>query len=134
MVRVRGTRLRSQLWACLRTDDGDGLVRTLHAHDIRTLPKLDGLRMKLWKDNMGKGGARYGAGVPTSLITTAATNRAGLPPHGAPSCMLALLNSYGPDAWPAEERGRACERIRDMGRAAVRQLLSERQLWVDLQQ
>ena len=118
----------------MRTDDGDTLVRTLHAHGIKTLPMLEDLRMKLWKDNKGKGGARYGTGVPVSLFTTAATNRAGLPPHGAPNCMRALLNSYGPDAWPDEERARACERVRDMGRAAVRQLLSERQLWVDMQQ
>ena len=134
MPRVNGAKLRAKLWTCLRTDDGDTLVRTLNAHGIKTLPMLDDLRMKLWKDNKGKGGARYGTGEPVSLITTAATNCAGLPPHGAPSCMLALLNSYGPDAWPAEERARACVRVCDLGRAAVRQLLSERQLWVDLQQ
>jgi hypothetical protein len=123
-------RERRDLWACLKTDDGARLNRALNLHKINTLRELDDLRMGLWKDNKGKGGARHGEGRPVSLFTAAATNKEGLPVEGSIDCMRIILNKFGNSAWPVDEREDACKRVEDMDRMSVREFLIERGVWV----
>ena len=130
MPRLYTPRERTELWACLKTDDGRRLNRALNVNRINTLDELMDLRMGLWKDNRGKGGAKYGEGRPVSLFTAAATNKGGLPVDGSIECMRVILNKFGKPAWPVEEREDTCRRVEDMGRVFVRDFLVERGMWV----